>query len=57
MSEKFPPELARSELCFLSTCRRWLRIELTKAEDQAFFNEVREVFRNASADPVFGTRG
>jgi hypothetical protein len=50
MSENFPPELARSESCFLATSRRWLGIELTKEEDQALFIEVREVFRNASPD-------
>jgi hypothetical protein len=50
MSKGLLPELARSELFFLAACRRWLGIELTKEQDQALFIEVREVFRNASAD-------
>jgi hypothetical protein len=50
MSENFPPGLTRSELCFLSTFRRWLGIELTKEEDQALFVELREVFRDPSPD-------
>jgi hypothetical protein len=48
MSENLPPELARSELCFVSTFRRWLGIELTKEEDRALIREVREAFRDAA---------
>jgi hypothetical protein len=48
MSEHLPPELARSELCFLSRYSQWLGIVLTKEESRALVREYREAFRIAA---------
>jgi hypothetical protein len=48
LSKKLPPQLARSELYFISSLEPWFGIELTKEQNRELTKELRNFFRDAS---------